>query len=281
MRNTGKNFEKDSSPADSGRIKSGAAPKDPTEDRSESTVAATYMKNVKATTTIPAVICDFDDTVTFQNIASLLLDAFCLDPNWRELQKASREQRLSLKEYQESAFRSTKASRQVMQLKVKESADIRPYFRNLWEYCVLRSYPMAIVTVGLDFYVDAVLERESLKDIPRFAVETEFRDGNIYFNYPYSWDGSGASSQEICQRWGTCKCSVVTKYQRAGYSVLYVGDGRSDFCAASIADSVFARSNLAVECDKNGVKYSEFQDFGDVILELTKLEISEGSINDR
>ena len=281
MRITGKSSENDSSPANNGRIKSGSAPKYPTEDRSKSTMANFCTDDTKSATAIPAVICDFDDTVTFQNIAELLLEAFCLDPNWRQLQKASRDQILSLREYQERAFRSTKAGRRIMQRKVKDSANVRPHFKNLWEYCVLRSYPMAIVTVGLDFYVDAVLERESLNDIPRFAVETEFIDGNIHFNYPYSWDGSGAAPKEICQRWGTCKCSVVTKYQREGYSVLYIGDGRSDFCAASIADNVFARSNLATECDKNGIRYSEFRDFGDVILELAKLEIREDSINDR
>ena len=213
----------------------------------------------------PAVICDFDDTIAVENVAELLLEHFSEDGIWRQLKRRSREKLLPFKEYQEQAFILTKASMEAMQAVVKEQATLRPHFRELWRYCRERDIPMAIVTVGLDFYVDALLEREGLKEVPRYAAKARFTPQGMTFEYPYPWDGSGTLPQDICLQWGNCKCSVLAKYKRKGHSILYVGDGRSDFCPASMADHIFARSQLAELCRQNGVLYTEFQDFQDVL----------------
>jgi 2-hydroxy-3-keto-5-methylthiopentenyl-1-phosphate phosphatase len=44
-----------------------------------------------------------------------------------------------------------------------------------------------------------------------------------------------------------------------------VGDGRSDFEAAVEADQVFAHSVLAEECQRQGIPFRPFRDFGDVL----------------
>jgi len=218
----------------------------------------------------PAVLCDFDDTTAVENVAELLLEHFSKDGTWQELRRLSRERKIGLKEYQERAFSATGASREAMKALVKEKVTLRPYFKELWQYCRASGIPLAIVTVGLDFYVDALLEREGLA-VPRYAVQTSFTPNGIAFEYPHAWDGSGASPQDVCQGWGTCKCSVLSQYRRKGHSILYVGDGRSDFCPASIADQVFARSQLAQLCREKGMPYAEFNDFQDVIQKLERL----------
>ena len=213
----------------------------------------------------PAVICDFDDTTAVENVAELLLEHFSEDGAWRTLRQQQRDRLITLKEYQEQAFRNTRASKEAMVAHVKDKATLRPHFKDLWRYCRARRIPLAIVTVGLDFYVDALLEREDLGDVPRYSVKTTFTSEGITYQYPYSWDGSGASPAQVCRHWGTCKCSVLAMYRRRGHSIVYVGDGRSDLCPASIADQVFARSQLADLCHEKGMPYHEFQDFQDVI----------------
>ena len=212
-----------------------------------------------------AVLCDFDDTTAVENVAQLLLQHFSPDGTWERLRNQAREKSISLREYQERAFRGTGASREEMKAVVKAKATLRPYFKELWQYCQVRSIPLAVVTVGLDFYVDALLEREGLDDVPRYAVKTAFTPGGITFEYPYAWDGSGGSSEAICRQWGNSKCSILGGYRRSGYAIFYVGDGRSDFCPASIADRVFALGQLAELCREAQVPYSEFRDFRDVI----------------
>jgi 2,3-diketo-5-methylthio-1-phosphopentane phosphatase len=213
----------------------------------------------------PAVLCDFDDTTAVENVAELLLEHFSDDATWQQLRRQSREKTIAFREYQERAFSSTRASREAMVSLVKSRATMRPYFRELWQYCQDRDIPLAIVTVGLDFYVDALLEREGLEEVPRYAVKTSFTHRGITYGYPHTWDGSGASTLDVCRQWGNCKCSVLGKYRRMGHSIFYVGDGRSDFCPASIADQVFARSHLAELCREDQMPYTEFEDFQDVI----------------
>ena len=220
---------------------------------------------------LPAVICDFDETTAVENVAQLLLERFSDGPSWMHLRQSARERKIGFKQYQECAFRGTGASREAMQALVKDKVTLRPYFKDLWQYCRARGIQLAIVTVGLDFYVDALLEREGLEEVPRYAVKTHSGPQGINFEYPYSWDGSGASSFEVCREWGICKCSVLGKYRGSGHGIFYVGDGRSDLCAASTADWVFARGQLTQLCHENQVPYTEFRDFQDVIRGLESL----------
>ncbi len=212
-----------------------------------------------------AVISDFDDTIAIENVAELLFEELCTDPRWRELRQQSRDKVISLREYQEQAFRMTGASRDAIQAKVKEKATLRTYFRELWDYTQEAGIPLAIVSLGMDFYIEALLAREGLGSIPRHSASADFSNGTISFNYPYPWDGSGASTFEVCRQWGTCKCSILNSYIQKGYAIYYVGDGRSDMCPASMADHIFARSYLAELCEEKGLSYTPFETFMDVI----------------
>ena len=220
----------------------------------------------------PAVLCDFDDTTAVENVASLILSRFSDNGRWEELRQAHREKRIGLREYQERAFRAVTATRDDMQAHVKERATLRPHFKDLWSYCRSRSVPIAIVTVGLDFYVDALLEREGLLEIPRYSVETEFTPQGIAYRYPHPWESAGGSSEEQCRLFGNCKCRALMEHRRRGYAILYVGDGRSDLCPASIADRVFAHGPLAELMDERRMTYSPFRDFRDMLDALRAME---------
>ena len=215
-----------------------------------------------------AVLCDFDDTTAVENVAEILLQHFSQHDDWQRLRLSFREKKISFREYQEQAFTALRATRDAMTDLVKEKATLRPYFKQLWEYCRSKEIPLAIVSAGLDFYVDALLEREGLEDVPRYTVRTNFTHGGIAFEYPNQWDGSGASTYEACREWGNCKCTVLSRYRKTNRDILYVGDGRSDYCPASIADYVIARSLLADLCRETGTPYSEFHDFRDVVSHL-------------
>ena len=214
--------------------------------------------------TRPAVICDFDETTAVENVAHLILSQSPGANSWQDLRSQSQSKDISFREYQEESFRKARMGLEQMRDLVRRKATLRSHFRELWQLCRSHNIPLSIVTVGLDFYVDALLDREGLGDVPRYSALTSFSTDGIQFEYPHCWDGTGAASQEECTRWGTCKCSVVTMHKRMGHSVIYVGDGVSDYCPASIADFVFARSLLAQVCEDKGLRYAEFTDFRDV-----------------
>ncbi len=222
---------------------------------------ATDSKKANAS---PAVLCDFDDTVAVENVAELLLNHFG-DGQWHELRQQHRQKLITLKEYQELTFAAITADRETMKSLVKERATLRPYFKELWSYCQDNHIPLAIVSHGLDFYVEALLEREGLKQIPFFAVNTYYTSQGIAYRYPYAWEGCKWES-------GNCKCATLRQYKERGHTVLYAGDGRSDYCPATReADLVFARSSLAQQCRQEGIHFVEFEDFSKVLDALKAL----------
>jgi 2,3-diketo-5-methylthio-1-phosphopentane phosphatase len=207
----------------------------------------------------PAVLTDFDDTAAAENVAELLLTRFG-DPTWQEVRRRFRASELTLNEYQEITFRNIQASRDTLRAYVKQHANLRPYFKELWGYCLDHHIPMAVVSQGLDFYIEALLEKEGFSQIPVHAVTTRFTSQGISYEYPYAYPGRESQ--------GNSKGLVVDSYRRQGYYVIYVGDGISDFEAASRADLLFAHRVLAEECHRRQIPFRPFRDFRDVLLAL-------------
>ena len=208
---------------------------------------------------VPAVLVDFDDTAAEQNVASLLLERFG-DPSWQTVRERFRGGELTLKEYQEITFRNILADRAVMQDYVKEHANLRPYFHEVWSYCAAHQLPMAIVSQGLDFYIQALLEKEDLTQIPVYSVHTKFTSQGITYQYHYTIPGD--------EREGNSKGLVVDGYKERGHYIIYAGDGTSDLEAAPKADLLFAHRTLAEECRRREIPYRPFKDFQAVLLAL-------------
>ena len=207
----------------------------------------------------PAVLIDFDDTAAQQNVAELLLNRFG-DPTWHDTRQRFRAGEYTLKEYQEITFRNIRAGRSAMQAYVKQHANLRPHFRELWDYCQAHGIPMAIVSQGLDFYIEALLDEAGLPQIPVYAVDTQFGTQGITYEYRYVRPGQ--------ERQGNSKGMVVDRYRQDGHYVFYVGDGISDFEAASRVDLLFAHRTLAEKCTSEKIPFRPFTDFQDLLSAL-------------
>jgi len=189
----------------------------------------------------PAVLIDFDDTAAQQNVAELLLMRFG-DPTWQDVRQRFRAGEFTLKEYQEITFGKIQADKAAMQRYVKQNANLRPYFKDLWDYCQGHGIPMAIVSQGLDFYIEALLENEGHAQVPVYAVNTRFTPQGIAYEYHHSRPGQERHhSRPGQERQGNSKGLVVDQYRGEGHYVFYAGDGVSDFEAATRADLLFAR----------------------------------------
>ena len=210
----------------------------------------------------PAVLTDFDDTAAVENVAELLLNQFG-DPTWPDVRRRFRAGELTLNEYQEITFRNIQADRATMQSYVKQNANLRPYFKELWGYCQEHTIPMAIVSQGLDFYIEALLEKEGFSQVPVHAVNTRFTPTGITYEYRYAYPGKEGQ--------GNSKGLVVDRYRQQGYYVIYIGDGISDFEAAHKADLLFAHRALAEECQRQQIRFRPFADFRDVLQVLQEL----------
>ena len=210
----------------------------------------------------PAVLTDFDDTAAQQNVAELLLHRFG-SPGWEDVRRRFRAGEMSLKDYQEITFREIRADVAAMQAYVKERANLRPGFGEMWRFCQERDIPVAVVSQGLDFYIEALLQKEGFPQVPVYSVNTSFNGQGIEYHYRHAYPGQ--------EQRGNSKGLIVERYQQRGHHVIYIGDGRSDFEAAVRADLVFAHRVLAEECRREGIPYRDFHDFGDVLAALREL----------
>ncbi|MDA0262604.1 MAG: MtnX-like HAD-IB family phosphatase [Chloroflexi bacterium] len=207
----------------------------------------------------PAVLTDFDDTAAVQNVAEMLLNEFG-GPGWQDVRQRFRDGQINLKEYQEITFRDIKADRATMQSYVKEHASLRPYFKELLGFCRANGFPMAVVSQGLDFYIQALLERAGAGHVPVYAVDTSFENGQIAYHYNHT--DPGQESQ------GNSKGFVVRSFQERGCHVFFAGDGFSDLEAARVADVTFAHRTLAQLCDDHKIPYRAFSDFQGMLLSV-------------
>lgn len=199
------------------------------------------------------VLLDFDDTSADQNVAELLLRKFGKH-GWLGVREKFRRGDTSLRNYQEEAFRCVEASHREMGDFVGAEASVRSGLVELVDYCFANGIQVAIVSNGLVFYIQALLNQyQVLKDLPVFAVETSNEGTSVEFGYPYATD--------TCFEWGNCKCKVLNLYRDLGYKIVYFGDGTSDLCPSRLADYVYARSSLLEHCLQEHIPCRAFNSF--------------------
>jgi len=212
------------------------------------------------------VQCDFDGTITEKDVSFLLLDTFA-DGNWRQLWKDYVEGRVSVGAFNTKAFAMIKADRQTLLDFVLTSGKvrIRPGFRELLEYCSRKGLWFVIVSNGLVFYIEAILEDMGIKGIEVFAAQSQFTPGGMVVKY------IGADGNQMEDGF---KEAYTELFRRRGYSVVYVGNGLSDIYPARQASYVFAIGDLLKRCREARLECTPFNDLNDVVRGLETLPLS-------
>ena len=125
--------------------------------------------------------------------------------------------------------------------------------------------PIEIVSGGLDFYIQPILQKFGLETIPIFCLKhAEFSHGErVATTYP-EW-------VTVCEVTGACKCARAWHFQANGYQLVFVGDGNSDLCVARQADAVYACSSLARYCQEQAIAYTPFESLTEVVSGLRGL----------
>ena len=192
-----------------------------------------------------AVLCDFDDTATVQNVAHMLMKRFVGDKAF-ECRNDFLNGNITFQKYQELVFTMARTNLKIMGDYAAEHSTLRPGFAEMDRMAAdtNKGLKFFVVSAGFDFYIKPVLEAADCKNV-KFASASCVEDavGNLRFSYPFD-------SPSCVDRWATCKCNVLREI--VGESkpdiVIFAGDGStSDACVANKADFVFARDTLLRE----------------------------------
>ena len=205
------------------------------------------------------IFCDFDGTITKIDCIDKLLSMYA-NNKWEEIEKLWNENKIGSKECLKLQFDCIENITMKDLLKFAHNIEIDPYFISFIKQVKKYAYPFYIVSDGFDFFINSVLKKNEIGNIPVFSNSFDFNNGKFTLSFPYS-------SEKCLSKSGICKCEVINKF-KSDKSVIYIGDGRSDMCAVRNADLVFAKGKLARYCAENSIKFIEYSNFNEIINNL-------------
>ena len=207
------------------------------------------------------VQCDFDGTITEEDISFLLLDAFA-QGDWRRLLQKYKEGRISVGEFNTRAFAMVKADKDRLLEALEGSVKVRAGFRGLVNYCLRQGFRLVIVSNGVDFYIESVLKDLGLKDLEVHAAQASFHPEGMKVQYV------GPDGKRLEDGF---KEAYIQSFLKLGYRVIYIGNGDSDAAPARYAHHVFATGDLLAYNKENNLHFGPFNDFRDVVKDLEQM----------
>ena len=195
--------------------------------------------------------CDFDGTVTKDDVSFMLLDAFAKG-DWRAINKQYSDGKITVGEFNERAFALVRASKKAMLDFLNGKVIIRRGLKQFVELCRKKGFRLVIVSNGLDFYIKRVLSDNRLENVEYHAAETRFHANKIKVRY-IGPDGSTVNAE--------FKDQYVNQYLNEGYKVVYIGNGSSDLSAARGSHQIFATESLLEHCQRTGLTCIPFTSF--------------------
>jgi len=210
------------------------------------------------------VQCDFDGTVTEEDISFLLLDVFA-QGDWRRLLRDYKEHVISVGEFNTRAFAMVKADKDRLLAALEGRFKVRAGFQEMVNYCLRQGFRLVIVSNGLDFYIRAVLKSLGLTDIQVYSAQASFHPEGMKVQYV------GPDGRRLEDGF---KEVFIQSFLKLGYRVIYIGNGDSDVAPAKYAHHVFATGDLLAYSKENDLHCRPFQDFRDVVKDLKQIRQS-------
>ncbi len=198
-----------------------------------------------------AVFLDFDGTVTVYDTGVHLLERLA-SGQWRQFEEAYATGRIGSRECMTGEWALLPRDRERVEAVVSEIA-VDDGFLPLVAFLQGGGAEVSILSDGFGFHAESVAAAAGIA-----AVTNAIDWASWTVRYP-----NEVGSCE-CAECGTCKREPIRQASSRGRTTVLVGDGTSDLKAASVADVVFAKADLAAWCEAEGVPFEPFSGLGDV-----------------
>ena len=207
-----------------------------------------------------AFLCDFDGTVCPTQMMDFLYQRFAACG--MEFAERWGRGEISTQEEIVSTFETVSASREEMEAAL-DTIEIDPHFPAFLQFCRNHNYSFAILSDGLEWYIDYILRGHGFPDIMIYANNIYFEEDGFRFSFPWHKPENPLRA--------TSKPAIVRKYQEQGFTVAFIGDGKSDFDIVGVADVIYARGHLAEYCQSENISAISFIDFQDLLVKWKDL----------
>ncbi|WP_192847122.1 MtnX-like HAD-IB family phosphatase [Aureimonas sp. AU4] len=201
------------------------------------------------------ILCDFDGTITTRDVTDFLLERFAA-PGWRDWEARWEGGEIGSRECMARQIELLRCSLAELETSLAD-VGIDPGFPTFLGLARSLGARLAVVSDGIDYAIRSILSNVGAGDVPVLANRL-VREGERRFRLEHPHARTDCASVA-----GTCKCAAAAR-QRTGTPVIMIGDGRSDFCASSAVDLVFAKGALADHCEREKRPYLRFETFADL-----------------
>ena len=202
--------------------------------------------------------CDFDGTITTEDVSFMLLDAFA-DGDWRKIHEEYHAAHMTVGEFNTRVFAMVKASRKIMLDYLKGHTKVREGLPELAAACEKKGIKLVIVSNGLDFYIEHILKDAGLSRIECHAARTIFKPTGLDVAY------ISPAGKVITNGF---KEAYARLFLERGCRVIYAGDGFSDAGAAKLCHKIFAIEGLLKYCQQTNLPCSTFDKLTDIAKEI-------------
>lgn len=193
------------------------------------------------------------------DISILVLEQFA-EGNWRQYEDLLEEGKITVEECLALQFKLVKTSREMIIEYIEDKIEIRPGFIEFVDFCFQNEIELRIVSAGLDFVIENV-QKHLNTDLLVIVPTTQFKE-YLTFTFPIR-NNHGVED---------FKADEVTKWNKHGYDVIFIGDGGSDYFGSLHSKYVYAVKGRSLECflQKNGRNnVTSFTNFEQIIQDIS------------
>lgn len=203
------------------------------------------------------IVSDFDGTITKKDTLSKFLEDYA-DPRWLDIENDWRDGLFGSQECLVRQFALVKKLSPKLVEDFLTGIEIDEHFIPFSQKAKSKGIPIIVLSDGLDYFINKIFERYGLDYINVITNHAYFNEyGKFIIEFPND-------SDKCLKNAGTCKCKVVTNLKKLYKNVYYIGDGASDFCVASKADKLFAKSGLIEHCKCHNIPFTEFKTYKNI-----------------
>jgi 2-hydroxy-3-keto-5-methylthiopentenyl-1-phosphate phosphatase len=202
------------------------------------------------------IYSDFDETISVRDVGSQILARFGTQiafDIWKDFDAGAKNaaECLQIACDSVSGFSSEALS------EIADEQKLKSGFSKFAEYCREKGIELRISSDGFSCYIREILEKNGLAHIPFWTNTIEIEsDGTLSRDF--------TNQREGCDRCASCKCALLATTSDDSDTIVYIGDGYSDWCPATMADVVFACRDLKRQCGELGIPHHPFDDFFEV-----------------
>ena len=206
------------------------------------------------------IFCDFDGTLTNRDTLWVLLERFA-PPEWYQIEVGMLAGRIPEREGLKAELRMIKAPDEILMATLEAQIEPAQGSEELVALLRQKGWKMQVLSGGLIRLAGALWRSWGYGDIPIFAND-HCRNGSggievIEAPYP--------RLEEHCNH---CKRWHLDEALKRGSTVVYIGDGLTDFCPAQIAHRRYAKGKLLEHLQKKGLEVIPFDDLKQVAEDL-------------